>query len=329
MLLKVICAQNHDPFLKASYEPAQNLHCYTSCVGYHKASQYIFSQIFLLQNVDLKGITHMFPLKQPLIWLTNYSFSISIPHLTLLLYLNYNYTRQFKIYIYIYICISFFTYIWLHDTISTKIIKCLYFAILFFPGLEKYEAYRLTVGTATGTTLAPTYANFVMGFLETNLYNLVLEKFGGEAYQYVSKNCLRFLDDAFIMWKQYFAKISEFINILNTLNDNSNLLMKSVKKKIAFLNVSLYKENGKIHTYMYYKPTDSQDYLPFKSYHPRHVKANIPYTLARIIYTILSDPIRRQYRFNELTDWLRKGDYPHTLIFTAYNSFRGMDFGTK
>ena len=69
------------------------------------------------------------------------------------------------------------------------------------------EAYRLKVGTATGTTVAPTYANLVMGFLETNFYNLILEKFGGEVYFYVKKNWLRFLDDGFILWKKSFGDI--------------------------------------------------------------------------------------------------------------------------
>ena len=39
------------------------------------------------------------------------------------------------------------------------------------------EHYMLKTGTATGTMVAPTYANLVMAFLETKMYNLVLEQF--------------------------------------------------------------------------------------------------------------------------------------------------------
>ena len=187
------------------------------------------------------------------------------------------------------------------------------------------EAYRLKVGTATGTTVAPTYANLVMGFLETNFYNLILEKFGGEAYQYVKKNWLRFLDDGFILWRKSFGEISDFINILNNLDDNLEFTHEVNPEKIAFLNVLVYKEKGKIQTDMYYKPTDSHDYLPFESYHPRHVKDNIPYTLARMICSIVSDPIRREYRLQELTGWLKRSDYPDNPINRAYNSLKGMD----
>ena len=187
------------------------------------------------------------------------------------------------------------------------------------------EAYRLKVGTATGTTVAPTYANLVMGFLETNLYNLILEKFGGEVYFYVKKNWLRFLDDGFILWKKSFGDISDFINILNSLDENLNFTHEVNTEKIAFLNVLIYKEKGTIQTDMYYKPTDSHDYLPFESYHPRHVKDNIPYTLARMICTIVSDPIRREFRLQELTGWLKKSDYPDNPINRALNSLKGKD----
>ena len=49
------------------------------------------------------------------------------------------------------------------------------------------EHYMLKTGTATGTMVAPTYANLVMAFLETKMYNLVLEQFGPTVHAYVVK----------------------------------------------------------------------------------------------------------------------------------------------
>ena len=187
------------------------------------------------------------------------------------------------------------------------------------------EFFKLKDGTATGTTVAPTYANLVMGFLETNLYNLVKEKFGVEAYNFVKKSWLRFLDDGFIVWKKSLGPVSEFIELLNSLDEHLQFTHEASEETVSFLDVTIYKDNGTLHTDVFYKPTDSHDYLPFNSYHPRHVKENIPYTLARRIQTIVSDPLRREYRFLELTRWLRRAEYPEEPIFRAYNSLRGVD----
>ena len=69
-----------------------------------------------------------------------------------------------------------------------------------------------------------------------------------------------------------------------------------------------------IKTDIYYKKTDSHEYLPFNSNHPRHVKEAIPFNLARSICTIVDDPERKMKRLDELKHWLFKSGYPFNLI---------------
>ena len=121
-----------------------------------------------------------------------------------------------------------------------------------------------------------------------------------------------------ILWYTIAFDIKIYINRNKSLAEFKNIKVNT--EKIAFLNVLIYKEKGTIQTDMYYKPTDSHDYLPLESYHQRHVKDNIPYTLARMICTIVSDPIRREFRLQELTGWLKKSDYPDNPINRALNS---------
>ena len=45
-------------------------------------------------------------------------------------------------------------------------------------------------------------------------------------------------------------------------------------------------ENGDILTDIYYKATNTHDYLSYDSHHPQHVKDNIPYVLAKKHYCI-------------------------------------------
>ena len=57
--------------------------------------------------------------------------------------------------------------------------------------------------------------------------------------------------------------------------------------------------NTSISTDIYFKSTDSKQYLNFKSCHPKHTKVNIPFSLARRIWTIVSDISVRNVRLKE------------------------------
>ena len=187
------------------------------------------------------------------------------------------------------------------------------------------QCYNLVSGTATGTTVAPTYANLTMGFLEVDLYKKVFERFGESTHNYVKLYWKRFLDDGQIMWKKSFGPIEEFVNILNSLDSNIQFTHECSDVGLSFLNVFLYIENNKLLTDIYYKNTDSHDYLPFNSCHPRHIKENIPKTLARIILTIVQDPTRKLYRLRELKTWLLKAGYPSNLINYGFSQILQID----
>ena len=96
------------------------------------------------------------------------------------------------------------------------------------------ECYSLNMGTATGTTVAPTYANLIMAYLETKMYTSVLQHFGQEVHQYVITNWFRFLDDGIILWKKQFGDITLFIDILNSLNPNLKFTHEMSEEKISF-----------------------------------------------------------------------------------------------
>ena len=190
------------------------------------------------------------------------------------------------------------------------------------------RCYSMKTGTATGTTVAPTYANLVMAFLEIKLYAKVLQVFGEEAHKYVVKNWLRFLDDGIILWKKSFGNFSLFMEILNSLHPSIKFTRESNDQKASFLNVTLYKENNSLKTDIFYKKTDSHDYLPFGSCHPRHTKQNIPYTLARLVCTIVTDPLRKLYRLEELKSWLLDSGYEEDIIDSKFDMLKNINQNT-
>ena len=187
------------------------------------------------------------------------------------------------------------------------------------------QCYNLLSGTATGTTVAPTYANLTMGFLEVDLYNKVYETYGEEVYRFVKLYWKRFLDDGQIFWRKSFGPIEDFVDILNSLDRNIQFTHESSNTGLSFLNLFLYIDNKRLLTDVYYKNTDSHDYLPFNSCHPRHIKINIPKTLARIICTIVQDPKLKLHRLAELKTWLQKAKYPPDLIDNGFYEVLQMD----
>lgn len=185
--------------------------------------------------------------------------------------------------------------------------------------------YTLSKGTVTGTTVSPTYANLTMAYLELQLYDRVRHKYGEAVEQYVIENWKRFLDDGFILWKKSFGPISEFFDILNSLDPNINFTYNSSNIGLPFLQLFVYKTDTAILTDIYYKDTDSHDYLPSNSCHPRHTLRNIPFNLARNICTLVDDSERKDFRLKELKKWLRKGGYKPDLIDSALKKARDID----
>ena len=82
-----------------------------------------------------------------------------------------------------------------------------------------------------------------------------------------------------------------------------------------FLSLKVYKTStGKIITDVYYKETNSHEYLHFNSHHPSHVKTNIPYCLAKTIIISTSDDEMMEGNLSDLTSWLLNCGYPHRII---------------
>ena len=190
------------------------------------------------------------------------------------------------------------------------------------------DFYTLLKGTATGTVAAPAYAILTMGYLEIKLYEQIKHKFGDIIHNYFVLNWKRFIDDCFIMWRKSFGNFSIVLDVLNNLDPNLKFTTDECDDKISFLNLLVYKDDNRVLTDIFYKDTDTHDYLPHNSCHPRHVSNNIPGNLARMICTIVDDPVRRSYRLQELFGWLSNSRYPHDVINQKFNHILSLDRNT-
>ena len=87
------------------------------------------------------------------------------------------------------------------------------------------------------------------------------------------------------------------------------------------ITIILY-EDGKVETDIYYKPTNSHQYLDYNSFHPQHIKDNVPFGLAKRIICFVTDPVRMEFRLTQLNSWLLDCNYPDKIIKRGIHNSR-------
>ena len=176
------------------------------------------------------------------------------------------------------------------------------------------EYYLQKVDTAMGTRMAPCYANLTLGYLEETLYSCIETKFNSNIMKTLEKRYFRYLDDIFCIWDQSWGDKCILYEILQSLHDEINFTCDTFGDSVNFLDINVYKEKNCICTDIFYKKTDARQYLNYRSHHPRHIKNNIPFNLARRICTIVSDKDRKNIRLQELKTYLLNNNYPIKVI---------------
>ena len=68
------------------------------------------------------------------------------------------------------------------------------------------------------------------------------------------------------------AELRKFMEGVNTFWPNLQFTIKSLKKRVAFLNLDFSLENGPVTTDLHTKSTDCHQYPHFSSSHPNHIK---------------------------------------------------------
>ena len=185
--------------------------------------------------------------------------------------------------------------------------------------------FRQIKGTAMGSKMSPNYSTLTLGYLEQKLYQHLNHLWGQDTSNQIKHKWKRYLDDCFIIWDLGEDKLNTFINIINNLNPHLKFTIEKNDHNIAFLDIMVIKTGTNIETDIFYKPTDTHQYLHFHSCHPRHTKRSIPYNLARRICTIVSNRVRAKARLEELKKQLILRKYPLKLINDGISKALNLD----
>lgn len=192
---------------------------------------------------------------------------------------------------------------------------------LFF--LFDGNVYRQKEGTGMGKIYAPSLADIKVGYDELLLEQELRDKLSAEALQHFTASYARYLDDIWLLWRRswihYVPIIREVMNSIDTsIKYTFESSEESPQNSVAYLDTKIkILDGGWVDIDIFSKKTDTFNYLPFNSAHPRHVVRNIPYCLARRIRGIVSDPLKVPIRMREMTIRLRDKGYPKKLIENA------------
>ena len=181
------------------------------------------------------------------------------------------------------------------------------------------DNYRQLMGTAMGTKFAPAYAALSLGFLENKLYQQIDSRYSSILSRQFKNNYKRYLDDILIVLDKNVIKVDEILNLLNNLDNQLIFKYETSGILVHFLDIKIYIKNNQIETDVYYKSTDTKQYLQFNSCHPRHTKNAVPYNLARRICTLVSEKDVKHNRLSELVVYLKQCGYPKNIIDMGIN----------
>ena len=162
-------------------------------------------------------------------------------------------------------------------------------------------------GCAMGTVAAPSYATIYMGnFEETHIY------------PDIDNDCpfyARYIDDIFLIYTGGEKKLDEFLKNINTKHDSIKFDYEKSTQSVAFLDTLIYiDEKRQLQTTLYTKPTDTHNYLHFKSAHPRHLKESLPYSQALRLRRICSENNEFIRHSDKLKQQFTARGYSQTLV---------------
>ena len=157
--------------------------------------------------------------------------------------------------------------------------------------------WHQTNGTGMGIDFAGPYSCLTIGYLErTKLFNTYIPRFySNEDAALLKKMFKRYVNDGFILWPKH-LDIDKFIEILNQLHPSIRFtIVKGTEENglqtNTFLDIKIIKHmDNTLETVIFFKTTNNLHCLEYDSFHPQHVKDNIPFGMAKKINVFTTDP---------------------------------------
>lgn len=167
-----------------------------------------------------------------------------------------------------------------------------------------------------GTKMAPAYANILMSFLEGKLL---------EASTLKPLFFARYIDDIFIIWPHGHDSLQEFFQLANNFHQSIKFTHDQSTEEVPFSDVKVIIKDNKLSTSLHWKPTDTQAYLRYNSFHPTHLKDSLVYSQALRLKRICSEDFDYSEPLTRLAGQFLSRGYPLSIIMKQFSRASKID----
>ena len=167
--------------------------------------------------------------------------------------------------------------------------------------------YTPVDGVAMGSPLGSSLANAFLCHHETKWLNDCPDKFKPVFYK-------RNVDDIFVLFKRP-EHVKSFVDYMNSKHKNINFSFETEKDgQMPFLDVNVFRENGKFVTNVYRKETFTGVYTNFSSFIPLEHKFGLVYTLLHRCFCLVSDMSKFHFEIEKLKEILLSNGYSNNFF---------------
>ena len=169
--------------------------------------------------------------------------------------------------------------------------------------------YKQVFGCAMGSPLSPVLSNFFMEYFESELLPNILD---------INIPWLRYVDDVFSFCSLNDEDFNNFFRRLNSLCPSLKFQFEWEKDgELPFLDILIKKINGQFLFNVFRKPTHSNSYIHFFSYHDDKVKVSVISSLFLRAYRICS-PSFIDKEIEIIFNCFKSLGYPYWFIEKAH-----------
>ena len=117
-----------------------------------------------------------------------------------------------------------------------------------------------------------------------------------------------------MIWQHGEDELKIFLEKLGNFHPSVKFTCEYSREKVNYLDVQVIVRESKLVTDIYFKQTDSHQYLDSSPCHPYHCTKSIPYSQALRMNGICLENVPFDLRCNELEEWLIKRNYNPKLV---------------
>ena len=168
------------------------------------------------------------------------------------------------------------------------------------------EYYRQLGGVAMGSRMGPNYPCLFVGFVEQQ----IREQYTGLIPQLHK----RYIDDIAAAASCRRDELEDFIDFVSNFNPALQFTSTITETELPFLEMNLRISVDRIRTSVFYKETDTHNYLHFSSFHRDHCKRAIPHSQFLRPRRLCSDDDDFLIKSREMMAFLAQRGYPLTAL---------------